>query len=232
MGKLKRAFLSVGLAGLLAVGSGCGVEKKLICPEVRLPGSKKFDLNYQPRTLQEIVTYNNDNVLYVDDLKVAGVMDYWTSPGVMMEKANASVSKKIEEDCDGVSLFNCALAEFKQLDYFPEGFVAKEKGYPPSMLILISESNKGHAVSLLKKKTWNGMKYGMVDQIRGLYPIYDSISDMIIEMNRLRRRNNSKKELWVEYLEIDLSPEDYWKFSRRNLFPELFQGALDKKNGK
>lgn len=227
----RRDFLSVGLVGALAFGSGCNVERESLRPEIRLL-SGKMPLDYQPKTLPEIMTYNCDNVLYTKDSEVSGVLDYWTSPAVMMERAK--VSGKIREDCDGITLFNCALAEFKQLDYFPAGFSSDEKSYPPTMLILLSGNDSAnHAVALLKDKTIDVTKYGMIDNNNsGFYPIYDSVNEMIRGMNKKRLEVDPENGVWTSSVEADLSKQDYWKYHRKNLFPRLYNEALNRSGEK
>jgi len=183
-------------------------QSKLIIPISNL-FRERLSLDYEPKTLQEILNYNYDNFVYTEDTK-----EYWPSPTAMIEKAKKSEDKKIKEDCDGATLLNA--------------YHAERQGYPPIMLLLSNKDAKeSHMVALLKKQTkQRTYSYGMLDREMGFHPTSESIEKLIGKMNKIRKKNNELPYTKYETLEIIEEYAYYWKIARTNLFPRLYVDAI------
>lgn len=174
------------LVSLLGAGiiilSGCSLNSNFY--------SKKWEKinSNMPNSLLKIQEYLSKEICYKSEKR-----DKWSS------------AKKTAElgfgDCEDIAILGSYFAE--SLDY------------PPKVLFIVDELNGGHVITFLEDKNPKAIhkiKYGAIDKVDLFYPIYDSIDNLVYDLNKIQNKNYSY------YLVIDLNSfNKNWRTSNKDL---------------
>lgn len=125
----------------------------------------------------------------------------------------ASAKKTLERgygDCDDIAIAGAYLVE--------------PLGYPGKMLILVDNTNGSHSTTLLEEKT-DKKRYGLIEHAKFIYPIYDSIENLIKRVNRSYEKISDEKikehritrKNYTYYAVINLNDLGDWRQGTKNL---------------
>lgn len=94
-------------------------------------------------------------------------------------------------------------------------YFAESLEYSPKVLFIIDGLKGGHAITLLEKrnsKNPSKIKYGAIDKIDLFHPVYDSIDNLIYDINKIQNKNYSY------YITINLNSfNKNWRTSNKDL---------------
>jgi len=94
-------------------------------------------------------------------------------------------------------------------------YFAESLGYPPKALFIVDELNRGHAITFLEDKNPKAIhkiKYGAIDKVDLFYPTYNSIDNLIYDINKIQNKNYSY------YIAINLNSfNKNWRTSNKDL---------------
>lgn len=141
--------------------------------------------NNPPNSLAKIQKYLYEEICYKEEKR-----DRWFSAKKTIESGVG--------DCEEIAILG---------SYF-----AEKIGYPAKLLFLIEKSSEAHIVTLLDEKNSKKTKYGAIEKADLFYPIYNSIDELICDINKLYGRD------YFYYTILDLdSLNKNWITTNKNL---------------
>ena len=118
-----------------------------------------------PKTLKGTQSYLYKKIKYTPEKG-----DYWNSAEKTIRLGHG--------DCEDIAILGAYFAE--------------KLGYNPKILILIENMSYSHVITLLKEKTrLAGIKYGAIEKSDLFYPVYNSVDELIYDVNKIDHRNYS-----------------------------------------
>ena len=181
----KKTLLLLLGAGIITF-SGCSSQQTNY---QKLVGAQRWELLHlnRPDSLPKVDIYLLSNI---SPKKDPFLIDRWNSAKTTVEKG--------EGDCEDKAILGSYLAE--------------SLGYPPKVLFITNFLKRAHTLTFLEKRTPESTKYGARDSGKMFYPKYNSVDNLICDINKLYETNFS----FYKIINLNSLNKD-WRTTDKNL---------------